>query len=113
MPGLNGFDRAASKEDFAHAKRFDKWFYSLPEVQQQKLREEGCVPYKEAKSPDHIFPVYERAVIWLYDPRENEERTEQESFISRETVARIVFDVVDLMGYTNDPTTLRHWELMR
>ena len=32
MPGLNGFDRAASKEDFAHAKRFDKWFYSFDEA---------------------------------------------------------------------------------
>jgi hypothetical protein len=113
MPGLNGFDRAASREDFAHAKRFDKWFYSLPAIQQDKLREEGVVPYKEARSPDHVFPVYERASIWLYDPREDETRTETESFISRETVGRIVHDVVDLMGYTTDPTTLRHWELMR
>ena len=113
MPGLNGFDRAASRDDFAHAKRFDKWFYSLPKIQQDKLREEGCVPYKEARSPDHVFPVYERASIWLYDPKDNETRTESESFISRETVGRIVHDVVDLMGYTTDPTTLRHWELMR
>jgi len=113
MPGLNGFDRAASKEDFAHAKRFDRWFYSLPQIQQDKLREEGCVPYREAKSPDHVFPVYERASIWLYDPRDNETRTETESFISRETVGRIVHDVVDLMGYTSDPNVVRHWELMR
>lgn len=113
MPGLNGFDRAASKDDFAHAKRFDRWFYSLPKTQQDRLREEGCVPYREAKSPDHVFPVYERAAIWLYDPRDTETRTETESFISRETVGRIVHDVVDLMGYTTDPTTLRHWELMR
>lgn len=113
MPGLNGFDRAASREDFAHAKRFDKWFYSLPKIQQDKLREEGCVPYKEARSHDHVFPVYERAAIWLYDPRDTETRTESESFISRETVGRIVHDVVDLMGYTSDRTTLRHWQLMR
>ena len=113
MPGVNGFDRAASREDFAHAKRFDKWFYSLPKIQQDKLREEGCVPYKEARSHDHVFPVYERAAIWLYDPRDTETRTESESFISRETVGRIVHDVVDLMGYTSDRTTLRHWQLMR
>jgi len=113
MSGLNGFDRAASREDFAHAKRFDKWFYALPKIQQDKLREEGCIPYKEARSPDHIFPVYERAGIWLYDPRDSETRTESESFISRETVGRIVHDVVDLMGYTNHPATLRHWHLMR
>jgi len=113
MPGVNGFDRAASREDFAHAKRFDKWFYSLPKIQQDKLREEGCVPYKEARSHDHVFPVYERAAIWLYDPRDTEMRTESESFISRETVGRIVHDVVDLMGYTSDRTTLRHWQLMR
>lgn len=113
MPGLNGFDRAASAKDFAHAKQFDKWFYSLPKIQQDKLREEGCVPYKEARSPDHVFPVYERASIWLYDPRDTETRTETESFISRETVGRIVHDVVDLMGYTNHPATLRHWQLMR
>jgi len=113
MPGVNGFDRAASREDFAHAKRFDKWFYSLPKIQQDKLREEGCVPYKEARSHDHVFPVYERAAIWLYDPRDTETRTESESFISRETVGRIVHDVVDLMGYTNDRRTLKHWQLMR
>jgi hypothetical protein len=113
MPGLNGFDRAASSNDFAHAKRFDKWFYALPKIQQDKLREEGCVPYKEARSHDHVFPVYERAGIWLYDPRDTETRTETESFISRETVGRIVHDVVDLMGYTTDRTTLRHWQLMR
>ena len=113
MPGVNGFDRQASREDFAHAKRFDKWFYSLPKSQQDRLREEGCVPYKEAKSDDRVFPIYERANIWLYDPRDNETRTETESFISREAVGRIVADVVDMMGYTRDPTTLRHWHLMR
>jgi hypothetical protein len=113
MPGLNGFDRAASAKDFAHAKQFDKWFYALPKIQQDKLREEGCVPYKEARSHDHVFPVYERAGIWLYDPRDTETRTETESFISRETVGRIVHDVVDLMGYTTHPATLRHWHLMR
>ena len=111
MPGLNGFDRAAGKEDRLHAKRFDAWFRSLPKVQQEELRAEGVVPYAEAKSHDHVFPIYERAAIWAYNP--NEERIEQESFIAREQVGRIVADVVDMLGYTDDPHVRRHWELMR
>lgn len=111
MPGLNGFDRAAGKEDRLHAKRYDAWFRSLPKVQQDKLRDEGAGPYCEAPSADHVFPIYERAAIWAYNP--NAERVEQESFIAREQVASIVNDVVQMLGYTKDPKVRRHWELMR
>ena len=111
MPGLNGFDRAASKEDRLHAKRYDAWFKALPKEQQDKLREEGAGPYCEARSHDHVFPIYERAAIWAYVPEV--ERTEQDAFISREQVGRIVADVVDMLGYTRDPKVRRHWELMR
>jgi hypothetical protein len=111
MPGLNGFDRAAGKEDRLHAKRYDAWFKSLPKEQQDKLREEGAGPYCEARTHDHVFPVYERAAIWAYTP--DVERTEQDAFISREQVGRIVADVVEMLGYTRDPKVRRHWELMR
>ena len=111
MPGLNGFDRAVSKEDRLHAKRFDAWFRGLPKVQQEQLRSDGVVPYSEAKSPNHVFPIYERAAIWAYNP--DVERIEQESFISREQVGLIVADVVEMLGYTDDPVVRRHWELMR
>lgn len=111
MPGLNGFDRAASKEDRLHAKRYDAWFKALPKKQQDKLREEGAGPYCEARTHDHVFPIYERAAIWAYVPEV--ERTEQDSFISREQVGRIVADVVEMLGYTRDPKVRRHWELMR
>jgi len=33
--------------------------------------------------------------------------------MTREEVARIVADVVDMLGYTDDPKVRRHWELMR
>lgn len=111
MPGLNGFDRAASKEDRKHAKRYDAWFRTLPKEQQDKLREEGAGPYCEARTHDHVFPIYERAAIWAYRPED--ERVEQDSFISREQVGRIVADVVEMLGYTRDPRVRRHWELMR
>jgi hypothetical protein len=111
MPGLNGFDRAASKEDRLHAKRYDAWFKALPKEQQDKLREEGAGPYCEARTHDHVFPIYERAAIWAYTPEV--ERTEQDAFISREQVGRIVADVVEMLGYTRDPKVRRHWELMR
>jgi hypothetical protein len=111
MPGLNGFDYAASKEDRQHAKRYDAWFKSLPKVQQDKLREEGAGPYSEARTHDHVFPIYEQAAIWAYKP--NDVRVEQDEFISREQVANIVNDVVQMLGYTRDPRVRRHWELMR
>lgn len=111
MPGLNGFDHSADKADRAHAKRYDAWFKSLPKAQQDRLREEGAGPYCEARSHDYVFPVYERSEIWAYNP--NEERTEQDSFISREQAASIVNDVVQMLGYTQDPKVRRHWELMR
>ena len=111
MPGLNGFDRAASREDRKHAKRYDAWFRSLPCQQQAKLREEGAGPYCEARTHDHVFPIYERAAIWAYRP--DDERVEQDTFISREQVGRIVADVVEMLGYTRDPRVRRHWELMR
>ena len=111
MPGLNGFDRAASKEDRLHAKRYDAWFKALPKEQQDKLREEGAGPYSEARTHDHVFPIYEQAAIWAYKP--NDVRVEQDEFISREQVANIVNDVVQMLGYTRDPKVRRHWELMR
>ena len=111
MPGLNGFDYAVSKEDRQHAKRYDAWFKSLPKVQQDKLREEGAGPYSEARVHDHVFPIYEQAAIWAYKP--NDVRVEQDEFISREQVANIVNDVVQMLGYTRDPKVRRHWELMR
>ena len=96
MPGLNGFDRAASKEDRKHAKRYDAWFRSLPCEQQAKLREEGAGPYCEARTHDHVFPIYERAAIWAYRPED--ERVEQDTFISREQVGRIVADQQQIDG---------------
>ncbi|CAB4154869.1 hypothetical protein UFOVP958_38 [uncultured Caudovirales phage] len=111
MPGLNGFDHSADKADRAHAKRYDAWFKALPKAQQDRLREEGAGPYCEARSHDYVFPVYERSEIWAYNP--NEDRTEQDAFISREQVASIVNDVVQMLGYTRDPKVRRHWELMR
>jgi len=111
MPGLNGFDYAASKDDRQHAKRYDAWFKSLPKVQQDKLREEGAGPYCEARTHDHVFPIYEQAAIWAYKP--NDVRVEQDEFISREQVANIINDVVQMLGYTRDPKVRRHWELMR
>jgi hypothetical protein len=111
VPGLNGFDRAASAEDRKHAKRYDAWFRSLPKVQQERMREMGAGPYCEAISHDHVFPIYESAKVWSTERVEQGEELEQ--FVSREEVARIVHDVVEMLGYTDDPKVLRHWELMR
>jgi len=40
------------------ARSFDKWFYALPRKQQDKLRDNGVLPYREMrKAPDQVFPV--------------------------------------------------------
>lgn len=115
MPGLNGFDRAANAEDRKHARRYDAWFRTLSKAQQERMREQGAGPYCEAKVQDYVFPIYEQADVWSTDKqthlRELDEQPDQ--FISREEVARIVSDVVEMLGYSDDPKVLRHWELMR
>jgi len=111
MPDLKGFDRQVTKEDRAHAKRYDAWFRSLPKAQQERMREMCAGPYSEARVQDHVFPIYESSKAW--STANVEEHEETESFMTREEVARIVADVVDMLGYTDDPKVRRHWELMR
>lgn len=115
MSGLNGFDRAANAEDRKHARRYDAWFRTLSKAQQERMREQGAGPYCEAKVHDYVFPIYEQADIWSTDSQTNlRELDEQpDQFIAREEVARIVNDVVEMLGYSDDPKVLRHWELMR
>jgi hypothetical protein len=111
MPDLKGFDRQVTKEDRAHAKRYDAWFRSLPKAQQERMREMNAGPYSEARVQDHVFPIYESSKAW--STANVEEHEETESYMTREEVARIVADVVDMLGYTDDPKVRRHWELMR
>lgn len=111
MPDLKGFDRQVTNNDRAHAKRYDAWFRSLPKAQQERMREMCAGPYSEARVQDHVFPIYESSKAW--STANVEEHEETESFMTREEVARIVADVVDMLGYTDDPKVRRHWELMR
>jgi len=64
-------------------KVYDKWFYSLPRDQQQRLREGGCRPHAEETSPDTVYPVIEDHTMWSSDKVETE-RVESTRFISED-----------------------------
>jgi hypothetical protein len=115
MSELKGFDRQVTQQDRAHAKRYDAWFRTLSKPEQQRAREMGAGPYSEARVNDYVYPIYEQAVIWSSDRQDELRNTDTlpDQYIAREEVARIVADVVDMLGYTDDPKVRRHWELMR
>ena len=94
------------------AKSFDKWFYALPRKQQEKLRDNGVLPYREMrKAPDQVFPVIADHKAWkTFD---NVERTEQDSFISRDHVGRMLKGFIDALAMTDDMRFRRHVELVR
>lgn len=94
------------------ARSFDRWFYSLPRKQQEKMRDAGVLPYREMrKSPDHVFPVIADHKAW--STRDNQERTEVDSFISREHVGQMIKAFIDALSLTNSMAFRRHVELIR
>ena len=94
------------------AKSFDKWFYSLPRKQQDKLRDCGVLPYREMrKAPDQVFPVLADHKAWA--TFDGKERTESDSFISRDHVGRMLKGFIDALAMTDSLPFRRHVELVR
>ena len=94
------------------ARSFDKWFYALPRKQQDKLRDNGVLPYREMrKAPDQVFPVLADHKAWA--TFDGKERTEQDSFISRDHVGRMLKGFIDALSMTDDMRFRRHVELVR
>ena len=94
------------------ARSFDRWFYSLPRKQQDKMRDAGVLPYREMrKSPDYVFEVKPDHKDWA--TTDNQERKEVDSFISREHVGQMLKAFIDALAMTDDLRFRRHVELIR
>lgn len=94
------------------ARSFDRWFFSLPRKQQEKLRDSGVIPYREMrKSPDYVFEVKPDHKDWA--TKDNQERTEVDSFISREHVGQMLKAFIDALAMTDSLAFRRHVELIR
>jgi len=94
------------------ARSFDRWFYSLPRKQQDKMRDAGVLPYREMrKSPDYVFEVKPDHKDWA--TTDNQERKEVDAFISREHVGQMLKAFIDALAMTDDLRFRRHVELIR
>lgn len=104
----------------ADAKKFDAFFYRLPKAEQQKWRDLGILPYREAVKPRHVFEVDPNSRQWAEDGEGASllsshltERTETEAFISRAHVGRMLRGFIDALSLTGDFKLRRHVELVR
>jgi hypothetical protein len=93
------------------ARTFDAWFFGLPKPQQDKLREAGVLPYREAVQPRRVCEVQPWRRIW--NSTEQEQRVETDSFISREHVGMMLKAFIDALAMTDDFLVRRHVELCR
>ena len=93
---------------------FDKYFYSLPKIEQQKLRDAGCGPYREMALPRHSFPVYENSADFgSHDPRKATDTITEETWVTGERVSEIIRDVLAMLGSSSDEAVQHHWELVK
>jgi hypothetical protein len=95
----------------ADAKSFDAWFFSLPKDKQNKLRDAGVLPYRDMVQPRRVLEVQPWRRIW--NSNEQEQRTETDSFISREHVGAMLKSFIDALALTDDFNLRRHVELTR
>jgi hypothetical protein len=95
----------------ADARRFDKWFFSLSRKEQDKLRDQGVLPYKEMWQPKHVFEVKENHKAW--GTTDNTERIETDEFISREHVLNSLRAFMQALTQTDSFVIRRHIELVK
>ena len=94
------------------AKSFDAWFFAQPKKVQEKMRENGVLPYAEMAQPRHVFNI---------DPNHpscatkdgDKERTEVDAFISRDHVGVMLKAFMDALACTDNFAFRRHVELIR
>ena len=102
------------REGRPEEKVFDKWFSKLSKEEQTKMRACGCGPYSEMALPRHCFPVYDNAKAFgIYDPKANDHKTIDETWISGEKVSEIIRDLVAMFESSGDPVVEAHWDLVR
>ena len=97
----------------AEAKSFDQWFYAQPKKAQDKMREQGVLPYREMVQSRHVFSIDANHPKWAFNPTADEHRTEVDSFISRDHVAVMLKAFMDALSGTDCFHFRRHVELIR
>ena len=107
MPSLN--DLTAPARD---AKSFDAWFYKQPKKSQDKMRENGVLPYREMVQSRHIFSIDPNHPHWSTMDGDNI-RQETETFISRDHVGVMLKAFLDAIAYSDSHAFRRHVELVR
>ncbi len=103
------------------AKSFDAWFFSQPKKVQDKMREQGVLPYREMVQSRHVFDIDPNHPSWSSDTDKTRNmqmgeihvRTEVDSFISREHVGVMLKAFIDAIAATDDFKFRRHVELVR
>ena len=95
------------------AKSFDAWFFSQPKKAQEKMRENGVLPYREMSQPRHVFSIDANHPKWAFNPTEDKHRTEVEAFISRDHVGVMLKGFIDALAATDNFAFRRHVETVR
>jgi len=107
MAKLN--DMTAPAKD---SKTFDDWFFKQPKKAQDKMRENGVLPYREMVPSKHVFDIDPNHPAWAHIDTPSV-RTEVDSFISRDHVGVMLKAFIDAIAYSNNFEFRRHVELVR
>jgi hypothetical protein len=94
------------------AKTFDDWFFKQPKKAQDKMRENGVLPYREMVPSKHVFDIDPNHPAWAHTDNPSI-RTEVDSFISRDHVGVMLKAFIDAIAYSNSMEFRRHVELVR
>lgn len=94
------------------AKSFDAWFFAQPKKVQEKMRENGVLPYREMSQPRHVFSVDANHPAWSTRDGDNL-RKETEAFISRDHVGVMLKGFIDALAATDNFAFRRHVETVR
>ena len=94
------------------AKSFDAWFFAQPKKVQEKMRENGVLPYREMSQSRHVFQVDANHPAWSTKDGDNL-RKETEAFISRDHVGVMLKGFIDALAATDNFAFRRHVETVR
>ena len=83
------------------ARSFDAWFVSQPKKVQDKMRENGVLPYREMVPSKHVFDIDPNHPAWA--TRDGQlVRTEVDAFISRDHVGVMLKAFIDALAYSDN-----------
>lgn len=108
--------RHADKQDSERwygkaTKDFDRWFYSLPKRDQDTMRSQGVLPYREMPTGRFVMEYDNERPIAMFDS-ENESAN-SETFYSREKVGDFVRRLLGTLERSHSPDVRLHFQLIR